>query len=234
MADNKPKFDPKLIAIKRARLAFARIHKAEARKDKNGNPKGEPKYSGTLLLDPSNKDSAAEIALIKSESVRALNHRYGEGKFNVQMLEDAASGKKTFPNFHLCWGYGNDLPALGKKLYDGFKDMFYLKLSDKNRPNLLNRAGNAVIEGDPECPYAGCYVAGTTTLYSYDNESRGVNANLRTLVYTGKGQAFGGGAPDAASEYAALGVSAADGDGPTESPFAGESKPVADPFAIAS
>ena len=235
---DKEKFQPNLITFKGARLAFARIHKAEARKGKDGQPKGEPKFSCTVLLDPSNKEHQATINQIVSESVRALNHRYGEGRFNAELLLAVARGEKSFPNFHLAWGFGNALPAFGKKVYDGFKDMFFLKLADKSRPNLLNRDGKPVVEGDPQCPYAGAYVAGTTTIYSYDNESRGANANLRTLVFQRDGQAFGGGGANAEQEFAAIGDL---GDaGAAADPFGGAgggsvkggSAPAADPFAI--
>jgi hypothetical protein len=208
------KFQPKLITFKGARLAFARIHKAEQRTGRDGKPKGEAKFSCTILLDPSNQEHAATIAEIKAEAARALDHRFGKGVWSPQ-----------WPNFYLPFGMGNDLPKLGKKIYDGFADMFYLKLSDKNRPNLLNRDGKAVVEGDPQCPYSGCYVAGTTTLYSYDNESRGAGANLRTLVFMRDGAAFGGGAANAEQEFAAI------GDLGNEPP-AGAPAGGADPFAI--
>lgn len=226
---DKPRFQPEVITFKKARLAFARIHKAEARKGRDGKPKpgAKEKFSAQVLLDPSNRDHAATILKIKQESVRALNFRYGEGKFTVVMLEQVPL---PYANFYLPWGYGNDLPKLGKKIYDGFADMFYLKLADENRPNLAAwRAGKAVpvVEGEKDCPYAGSYVAGTTTLYSYDNESRGVGANLRTLVFMEHGQAFGGGAPNANQEFAAIG----DLGGPA-SAGGGSIGPIADPFSI--
>lgn len=235
------KFLGELITFKGARAAFAHLHKAQARTDKKtGLPKGEPKFRLEVLLDPTNKEHAQTIAKIKSESVRALNHRYPAApdeapRFDVALLEAVASGKRALANFHLCWGYGNDLPALGKKLYDGYKDMFFLKLTDKNRPNLgAVRNGKTVnvVEGDKDCPYAGSYVAGTTTLYSYDNESRGVNANLRTIVFVRPGAAFGGGQADAESEYAALGdLGAGDAGSAAGDPF-GAAGAAADPFAI--
>lgn len=228
----KAKFEPKVIPFKGGRLAFAKIHKAEARKPKPGQatkPDAPKNYSGEILLDPSNVDHKKTIADIKEESVRALNHRFGTPEnpnpFSVAVLEQVATGERSPPNFHLCWGYGNSLPAFSKKIYDGYKDMFYVRIKRKEedgRPILLNREGKPVVEGDKQCPYAGCIIAGTLNLWSYNNESRGVNANMRTLVFQGDGKAFGGGSVDGDAEFAAL------GDLGNEVPSGG----VADPFGI--
>jgi hypothetical protein len=206
----KEKFQPKTIVFKGARAAFSHFHKPNARTDrKTGVANGKPKFKTEILLDPSNREQAATIAEIKQETVRALNHRFkdenGNGKFTLQMLEDLANATRSIPNFYLPWGYGNKLPEFNKKIYDGYADMFFLKLADENRPNLLNREGNPVVEGDAQCPYAGCYVAGTTTLYSYDNTSRGAGANLRTIVFMRDGTAFGGGQENAQQAFAAIG-----------------------------
>jgi len=186
------KFVPNVISIEGARVAFFRGHKAAARTGKDGKPKGDPKYSATLLLDPSNVAHAAKITEIKQEAARALNHKYGDkSHWPVN-----AGGAPLF----LCFGLGNDLPKLGAKIYDGFADMFYVKLSDKNRPLLGNRSGKVVVEGDPQCPYSGCYVNAKTTLYVYDNESKGVNANFRSMQFVKDGPAFGGGGARSADE----------------------------------
>lgn len=236
---DKPKFVGKEIAFRGGRLAFADIHTATVRKGRDGKPRpgAKAKFRGSVLLDPTNKAHAATIAEIKAESVRALNFRYGEGKFTVEMLERHEDGTRSFPGFFLPWGYGNNNPKRGQKVYDGYKDMFFLNMADETRPNLAawrNGQKVPVVQGEPDCPYGGCVIAGVTTLYSYDNESKGVGANLRTLVYHGKGQAFGGAARDADHDFAAIGdlggsVGAAD-------PFDGAVREAAaasaDPFAI--
>lgn len=239
MTEDKPKFQPKELVFRNARWAFSRIHKAEARKGKDGKPKpgAKEKFSGTALLDPSNKDHVATILEIKQESVRALNFRYAEKitagtmkPFTVEVLDKVASGDLSIPNFYLPWGLGNDLPKHNKKIYDGFANMFFLKLADESRPNLAAwRAGKSVpvVEGEKDCPYAGCYLAGTTTLYSYDNESRGVGANLRTLVFMKHGEAFGGGSANAEQSFAAIG----DLGGAVDSSGGGGSA-IVDPFSI--
>ena len=51
-----------LIVITRARLAFARLHKAEQSRNAKGEPQGTAKFSCTLLLDPSNVEHQKQIA----------------------------------------------------------------------------------------------------------------------------------------------------------------------------
>lgn len=217
MADEKPKFDPKILSFKGGRLAFAKIHRPEKRKNKQGQVRADAKaqYSYEILLDPSNKEHAATIAEIRAEAIRALNHKFGEGGWSMGM-----------PNFHMCFGLGNDLPKLGRKISDGYKDMFWIRMKrneEDGPPLLANRRGALVTQGQPECPFSGCYVNGRFTIWAYDNESKGANATGRSLQFVDKGKAFGGGgALDAEEEFEALG----------DEPGAQTSNVGADPFAI--
>lgn len=252
----KAPFIPAVITFKGGRLAFAKIHKAEPRKPRPGQdvkPDAPKFYSAEVLLDPTNIEHQKTIAAIKQDSVAALNHRFGTPEqptpFSVAILDQVASGERVPPGFHLAWGYGNALPAFGKKIYDGYKDMFWVRVkrSDKDgAPELLtgevevNADGSPKLdsqgrripiqakEGGSRCPFGGCVIAGTLNVWSYNNESRGVNANMRQLVYQGEGKAFGGGRIDSGGDFAALGdlgnpVSSGDG------PAGGAAF---DPFAI--
>ena len=190
-----------VIAVKDARLAFARLHKAEARKDpKTGEARGKAKFSCTLLLDPSNAAHAETIKQVKADAARVLDTRY-EGRENWPKPNKATG----MGGLIMCFGLGNDL----EKVYDGYKDMFYIKCSDTNRPLLGNRAGKVVVEGDPQCPYSGCFVNAKISLWSYDNESRGINANVRSVQFVRDGDAFGGaGNRSAEEEFEAIGDAA--------------------------
>ena len=194
-----------VIPVKGARLAFARLHKAEARKDpKTGAERGKPKFSCTLLLDPSNAEHAATIKAVKADAIRVLNARYGNQESWPKPSKATGMG-----GLIMCFGNGNDL----EKVYDGYKDMFYIKCSDTNRPLLGNRQGKVVVEGDPQCPYSGCYVNAKISLWSYDNESRGVNSNIRSVQFVRDGDAFGGGGNRSAEdEFEAIGDAASTGE----------------------
>jgi hypothetical protein len=233
---DKPKFQAEVIPFKRVRASFVKIDKAEARKGRDGKPRAnaKPEFSLEAIFDPTNREHAATILKIKQESVRALNTIFGEGRFTVEMLDAFDAGKQVFQNFYLPWGYGNNLPVREKKIYDGYKDMFFLRLKryeEDGRPIILNRDGKPVQKGDPQYPYGGAVIGGTTTLFPYNNESRGVGANLRTIVFIDNGPAFGGGQIDANQEFAALG----DLGGPVTGGAGGgngSAASLADPFAI--
>lgn len=186
-----------IIVVPRARLAFARIHKAEQSKDAQGNPRGTAKFSATLLIDPSSKEGAETIAKIKTVAAAEVTAKWG-ARENWPKANPATG----MGGLITCFGLGNDL----QKVYDGYKDMFYVKVGDTTRPLLGNRTGAPVIEGDPQCPYAGCYVRARISPWVYyptakrPQSANGVNMNFRSLQFLEDGPAFGGGGSRTAEE----------------------------------
>jgi hypothetical protein len=187
----KEKFVGEKLKATGVRLAFMRAHKAERRKNKKGIETGEPKFSATLLFDPTNELQLSQYKAYVKEARRALRHKLGLGP------------KEDFPDgVYWAHGEGNKL----KKVYNGFKDMYYIKVADTTRPLLGNRAGEPVVEGQPQCPYAGCYVNAKFSAWAYDNESQGAGANFSSLQFVKPGASFGGGGErDAEEEFEALG-----------------------------
>lgn len=196
---DETKKQPEIIVVSRARLAFARIHKAEQSRDKAGNPQGTAKFSATLLIDPSSVDGKASIAAIQAAALKAVEAKWGKKSENGWPKANPATG---LGGLIMCFGKGNDLP----KVYDGYRDMFYVKLGDTSRPLLGNRAGQPVIEGDPQCPYSGCYVRARISPWVYfptpkrPQSANGVNMNFRSLQFLEDGEAFGGGGTRTAEE----------------------------------
>lgn len=194
---------PEIIVVPRARLAFARIYEAVPKKDKQGNPrtgkdgKVLKSYSCTLLLDPSNTEQQKAIALIKQTAFKALVAQFGPKEQWPKANPATGMGGVI-----LCFGNGNDLP----KVYDGYKDMFYVKLSDTSRPLIGNRRGEEVQDGDPQAPYAGCYVRARISPWVYfksqknPESANGVNFNFRSLQFVEDGPGFGGGGSRNADE----------------------------------
>ena len=218
MATDKPKIEAVKIRIHEGRLAFFRGHEATWRTNRDGTlDKGtaaKPKaarYGWTWLLDPSNAQAQATIKEIKAEAARLMDHRYG-GRANWPKANEATGlGAPIY-----CFGDGNKLP----KVYDGFKDMFYIKVSDTTRPLLGSRRGlnvrlmddgqfhvidkqgkitDQTVDAD-ECPFAGSYCRGSISMYTYDNQACGVNANAISAQFVRTGDAFGRGAPRNADE----------------------------------
>jgi hypothetical protein len=150
----KAKIEAEKIRIEICRPAFFKLHVASWRTLKDGSldkgtaakPK-RPRYQITLLLDPTNAQSQIAIKKVKDEAARHMDHRF-DGRENWPKKNPATGmGGPIW-----CFGNGNDLP----KVYDGFKDMWYLKCAttssllvpseafDADRPLLGARDGRGV------------------------------------------------------------------------------------------
>ena len=100
MAD-KLKIEPKKIRIESCRPAFFKLHVAQWRTDKTGQvdkgtpakPK-KPRYSVSLLLDPTNEKNKATIAELKDEASRQLDIFFN-GRANWPK-DNAITGTKGF------------------------------------------------------------------------------------------------------------------------------------------
>ena len=219
----RPKIEPKKIRIEITRPAFFKLHVASYRTNKQGvvdkgtplKPK-KPRYQVTLLIDPSNPKNQETIKEIKDESARLLDHFF-QGRENWPKDNEITGTKGLI----MCFGLANKLP----KIYDGFKDMFFIKCAttssllepgyqfDGDRPLLGARDGRGVqllqdgqwhyldkdrkpteeIADQSICPYAGANCRGRISLYVYNNEQAGVNANILSLQFVSPNAAFGGG-----------------------------------------
>lgn len=218
---DKVKIEPKIITIHEGRISFFRT-KATYRTDKFGrevkvDPKTgkakKPMYRMTWLLDPSNAQAAATIKEIKDEAIRQLDIFFGERKNWPR--DNTQTGTKGIIT---CFGNGNDLP----KVYDGYKDMFFIKVADSTAPILGDRRGRSLAFDESDgawhvldrqtgqqteevvdpagVPYGGAYGRGRLTLYVYNNEQAGVNANYMSCQFIRPGDAFGGNARRSAAD----------------------------------
>jgi Protein of unknown function (DUF2815) len=214
------KIEPKIITIHEGRASFLRTTPA-FRTDRFGNeikvdPKtGKPKkkqVSMTWLIDPSSQQGAATIKEIKDEAERQLNLFFGgRDKWPKDNEQTGTKGILT------CFGLGNKLP----KVYDGYKDMFFVKVADTALPIIGDRRGRSlrfdesdgvwhVLDKDgqqteekvdpSQAPYSGAFCRGRISLYVYNNEQAGVNANFRSVQFVRPGDAFGGGAKRSAAD----------------------------------
>jgi hypothetical protein len=220
MANDKPKVDGKIITIHEGRVSFYNAVEPKYRTDKFGRPdKGtpdrpkKPQYRMTWLLDPSNAQAATTIREIKAEASRVLDLYFG-GR-DKWPKDNPTTGRKGILS---CFGNGNDLP----KVYDGYKDMFYIKVADAVAPVIGDRRGRQVVFVTADnawhvvdretgqtteevvepgaVPYAGCYARGRIRLYPWEYEGGGVNANFMSVQFVRPGDAFGGGGRRNAAE----------------------------------
>lgn len=232
---DKVKIEPKIITINRGRISFLRTDATyrtdrfgrEVKVDPKSGKQKKPQWRMTWLLDPTDAQAQATIKEIKEEAARQLD-LFFNGRANWPQDNVQTGTKGVIP----CFGNGNDL----KKVYDGYKDMFFVKVADTTEPIWGDRRGRSLrfdkSDGawhvldrntglpteevvDPAgAPYGGAYGRGKITLYVYNNEQAGVNANFRSVQFLEKGDAFGGGARrNAAEELAEVA-----GDAPQSAP----------------
>lgn len=224
---DKVKIEPKIITIHEGRIAFLRTEAvyrtdkfgAEIKVDPRTGKQKKKNWSMTWLLDPSNAQAAATIKEIKAEAARQLDLFFHvtkpEERADKWPKDNTQTGTKGIIP---CFGNGNDL----KKVYDGYKDMFFVKVADSVEPIWGSRRGQSVRfdksdgawhvldknTGSPteetidpsQVPYSGAYGRGRLTLYVYNNEQAGVNANFKSVQFLRPGDAFGGGAKRSAAD----------------------------------
>lgn len=176
-----------VIKIKNARLSFAKLEKplpvAEG---------GEPRYDGTALLDPSDKEHQAIIKTIKAAAEKIAKETF----------------KGVVPsNIRLCFGPGDDKFAVKPDTYAAYKGLWYISAHEKVRPGIANRKGEAVMPGEPQFPYSGCYVNMNITLWCFPGGKGSgpqVNANLRAVQFVKDGPAFGRATVNVEEEFDAI------------------------------
>lgn len=169
------------------RLSYPKLFKPEAYSEGQ-----EKKFQATILADPSDAKEAAQIKAIKAAAAKLLKEAFGE--------DFKPSGLKG-----ICFGDGNKKTKEDGSISEGYKDRFYITLSNTVRPAVANRKGEPVAEGDPQCPYAGCFVNATLTLWTQNNSfGKRINGNLRGVQFVRDGEAFGAAPVSVEDEFEAL------------------------------
>ncbi len=205
MAALKKPITSKKIVVTRARLAFANLDTLEYFNKNAPQPNEKPKSRATLLLDPTNEAHAKTIKEIKDEAGRIAVEFWGA---------DQAKELTRKRLLDKCFGTDDDL----KKVYDGFKGMFFIKISadrivpivGRNRtgpvdPKTGRKAFEIVKPGDKEFPYNGCFVNAPITLWTQGSHGRdGINGNMLTLQFCEDGPEFGRPSADPDSEFEPL------------------------------
>jgi hypothetical protein len=165
------------------RLSFPRLFTPEAFEEG-----GTKTFQATFLLDPSNEEHKRVLKNIQKDALRLAKEAFG-ADFTLKQLKG------------MCFGKGDDLP----KVYDGYEGMYYVRTANTVRPAVANRRGEPVAEGDPQEPYAGCFVNGTLSLWVQNNKwGKRINANLRGVQFVRDGEAFGQEPISAENEFEAL------------------------------
>ncbi len=154
---------------------------------------GKPAYSSSFIIP---KDHPVHEKLVAAEE--AVAKAKWEGKADVNLKAIRAAGKGVIKNGDL------------KAQWAGFEgNDFISSRSDDKRPNVYNKDGSALTEGDGVV-YSGCYVHAIVEVWAQDNQyGKRINAQLTGVAFSRDGDSFSGGAaPASADDFADL--SAAD------------------------
>lgn len=161
----------------KARLSFNALFRPEDYKGK-----GDPKYSATLLFDPTEADSVAFLKNLKAECKRLAVEEFGTKNVDAKMPFKKGD----------------------ERTYDGYAGMIYITPRSKFPPQIVGPRRQPLQEGDV---YPGCYVRASVSAYAWKvaEDNFGVSLYLGNLQKISDGDPFGGGAVPAESEFDDIG-----------------------------
>lgn len=145
---------------------------------KKGNdkyPNSPAKYSAVLILDKVNNKQ--ELDRLNKE----IDQLCKKEKLKIEKIADK----------NLCLLDGDETEKAE------LANSFFLKTSNKNRPQVVDKKRNAITEEDGII-YAGCYVNAIISMWSYDN---GIGCNLHAVQFSKNGDPFGGKTMDLSSKF---------------------------------
>lgn len=168
-----------MIILPNVRLSFPSLWKPTS-----FGPGGKEYFKASFLLDPSVAEHAAKLAELKAI---------------IKDLTAKAFDGQALPPERVCVQNGSN------KKYDGYANMVVLSATNTVRPVVMTRSKAPAVEGEPQAPYAGCYVNAGVTLWTQDNQyGKRINANLRAVQFVRDGAAFGSGPLAVDDEFDAL------------------------------
>jgi hypothetical protein len=154
----------------KVRLSY--VHLFEPYSNQEGQ---EPKYSTTILIPKS--DTATMDKIRKAQEAAAEN-----GKTSVFGGRVPANLKTTLHD-------GDEEADLEKN--PEYAGHYYMALSSKTRPGVVDPALNAVI--DPTQVYSGCFARVSMNAFAYSNSgNKGISFGLNNVQFLDDGPMLGG------------------------------------------
>ncbi len=155
----------------KVRLSFVNIFEPKA--PQGG---GDPKYSVTLLIPKTDKDTLGKIAQAISDARENFCKRNG------------ASALPVKPNTTLHDGDG--VRDSGDPYGPECKGCYVITVSSKQRPVIVDRNGQAILDSTEV--YSGCYGRASINFYGYNQAGKkGISAGLLAIQKLADGDPFG-------------------------------------------
>ena len=189
MADKSPTSEKFRIY---GRLSFPKIDKP-----KPFQGQGDPRWEGTCLLDPADRQGLESIKLVIKQAAQVSKEAYGIVPIALRRLAaqfvpgaPAPGPTEKDDGIEVAF-YAGDV-----KDYDGYAGMFVVPGHNKKlKPAIANRKGVAVEPGEPQYPYAGCYGWYSMTIWAQvgqtqKNYGKRIGTNFRGFQFAKDGAAF--------------------------------------------
>lgn len=148
------------------RVSFPHVFKSQT------TPNGDQKYSVVMLFDKKNRE---DIKKLEDLAKSAAYEKWGE---------DAVKNKKI----KLSWPFRDGEEKAEQ--YDGYEGMVFANASSKNKPKVVDRAVEPIVdEGEF---YPGCYARAAINAYAWEwKGKKGVSFGLINLQKVKDGEKFG-------------------------------------------
>ena len=170
------------IMLKNVRLSYAHVWEPQPAREADR----EPKYATSVIIP---KSDAAQIKKIEA-AIEALLKAEGPAKFRGSLKLPLRDGDTERDD-------------------EAYQDAMFLNASSKTRPGIVDQNVEPILDRDEI--YSGVYVNISIELYLFNvNGNRGVACGLGNIQKVRDGEALGGGAIKAESEFAVVDDDASD------------------------
>jgi hypothetical protein len=189
-----------LFLLKNVRAVFPKFHEGQAEAFEG---KGDPYYSGSFLLEPTDP----QVEALKEEirkAARAKHPTDWEERLKVYAMKD------KLPLHDGAMKAGKTYGAAFKgKLYVSARNNAKMNPPIPVYDNVIDpKTGEARVitsVSDPRSPYSGCYVNVYLNIFGYNaGGGEGVGASIAGVQFHADGERLSGGATARASDFAAI------------------------------
>lgn len=164
--------DKNQVVTGECRLSFVNVFEPKAMKEGD-----EPKYSITAIIPKSDTKTIQAIkAAIQAAAEKGAQKHFG-GRVPTNVNSTFYDGDTAV----------DDMGDLKNIKYPEYKGNYFIRLSTKFRPKVLNADRQEII--DPTELYSGCYGRVSMTFFAYSGDGRrGVSASLNNVMKTRDGE----------------------------------------------
>lgn len=155
-------------------VRFSFVNLFEPRKMRESDK--DAKYSLTIIIPKSDTVTVDKINAAIQAAVEAGAQKHFGGKIPPKVNSTFKDGDTET----------NDMGELQKEKYPEYANSYYIRLSTKIKPVVLNANHEEIM--DPTEIYSGCYGKVSMTFFTYAGEKKGVSALLNNVMKTRDGE----------------------------------------------